>query len=155
MKAVIEGRDPVIDEPLDHEAGTVRAPKMTITHGEGGPHHIVGTLTEPDPPPDPDPSDFPAGWCDEMYGTVERLSSEFSANFQAASFVQLSRLVHGWNASVADLPPRMGEQTALLKSLLAEQVKTREAIEAQTKIVQSMVNGLRALYKLIDEGGSQ
>ena len=132
MQATIEGRDPVFDEPK---------PMQGAPDGEAEPEQEGG---------------FPGPWCDDILRRIGRLSNEFESDFSAASFVQLTRLVDGWNGCLSDLQPRLGTISTLLQSILAEQVKTREAIEAQTKIIEQsnataerVVNGLGEVYKVL------
>ena len=125
MQATIEGRDPVFDEPK----------------GE--------SESEPE-------IDFPGGWCEEVLrvirqNSLDKHTEDMVKDAQIGTFVQLSRLVSGWNATVAELPPALGQNSTLLASLLAEQVKTREAIESLSKSNESVVAGLRALYKLVSD----
>lgn len=134
------------------------------------------TVIEPEPAPEREKElPVPASTrtiqelCDRLADGLLELDPKLPIGYDVGSFALLYRIVLGWNQSVAHIPPQIGEQTALVQSLIEQQAKVieklesletimtaqREAAEKSVQQNERIVNGLMAIYRLLDKGGKK
>ena len=72
----------------------------------------------PDKDAEAKPPAFPAGWCEEVLARIKEsvesggnVPEALAGDARAASFLQISRIVKGWNSTVAEIPRRSGSRT--------------------------------------------
>lgn len=142
LRAAAAGEDPVIAEPPQ------AAPDAAPATGAGA-----------DPDPDAERAAAIAEHCDALIRRALATGPETvpatPEELARGTFLGAMRLVRAWNEGLAALPPMVGEQGMLLRALLAETVKAREALERceallerQAKGQDRVIEGLIQLYRV-------